>query len=610
MKKLTSPGLLWLAFFCYFPLSINAQNQKIDAGNYARISMTMLVLDYGDSPYMEYFRKPGQLDIPDKFDDNNLTYTLLPANFERSQIIDRNKVGTGITFGTKNQMNTSFIEPLFGLVKNYKVPNAIIAKEFNRQEDGSFNMDIIAQRGLYNANTTDYQKANATMRKEDALRDAGELLLNNSYILIFDFVEIKTMTEVYNAMDANSQKPVARTQNGYKANGNAYLYKIDFNDSVYNNFLLSMWVDASFEPTLKQERAELFNNNIFPVKRIANLPFAVEALQYNADQGVMAPKVQKTPDQLFEILVSKTNVEMVTNIEKLFSQFRVKSQITSVRPIGVKIGTKEGLKLDQRYYVYETQLDASGKEFSKRMGVIRSKNIVENRFNISDKQGLFEPSLFYQTAGKKLSNMGMYVEQKNDWGFGLCLGYAMGNMGGANVSLEFNIMSVLNSAMNLKSGITALKIYIGAGLDLRSYESNYLILQNIPNQNILFYKFEGGLAKDFYFARNFHIGPVIGVGLETAGLTEDYTDPNNNTSKYTLETLYGKAGLRFGFNIRHNVQLQITSGFILPMGTVTEDIRFENKSISGWPKDLTENWDEIFTDRQGVEFGGGLRLQF
>jgi hypothetical protein len=608
MKKLTIQSVFLLSFIIGFQLFSVSQNPNVIKDDYARNSLTMLVLDYGDSPYMNYFRTSGRLGVPDKFDNNNLSYTLLPANFSRDQMIDRTKGANAVSFTIKNKMNNNFIEPLYNLVKTYKIPNAIVAKEFNRQPDGSFNMDEIARRGMYNADVTDYQKAHATIRKDDALRDAGELLLNKSYILIFDFTSVKTMTEVYDAMDANSETKVKRTQNGYKATGNAYLYRIDFNDSVYNNFLLSMWIDANSDPALKQERSQLFDNNIFPTKRIANIPYSSEALQYNADQGVMAPKKQKTTEQLFEELVNESRDGVITNIEKLNDQFRVKAQITSVHPLGVKIGKKEGLKLDQRFFVYEAQLDASGKEFSKRMGVIRSKSVVENRNFISDNKGLAEPSIFFQTAGKKLSNMGMYVEQKNDWGFGLYIGYALGNMGGANVSLEYNIMSIFNTALNLQTGITSLKLYVTGGFDLKTYDLNISNL-NLTDESVMFAKIEGGFAKDFYFARNFYIGPVVGMGMESASIT-DIDDTFGGTYDYSYQTLYGNAGLRFGFNILHNLQLQITGNYLIPFGTVTEDKLLDNESVSGYPIEIEKTWDEIFLDRKGLIFGGGLRLQF
>ena len=607
MKKTILFNFIAITIICCFSNIINAQDAKVVKNNYARNSLTMLVLDYGDSPYLDYFKSQNKLTVPDKFDDNNLNYSNLPANFTRDQMIDR-KIISGISMGVKNQMNTTFIEPLYHLVINNKIPNAIIAKEFNRQPDGTFNMDVIAERGMYDADETDYQKAQATMRKDNALRDAGEILLNNSYILIFDFKSIKTMTEIYNTMDAKSTKPVVRTQNGYKASGNAYLYKIDFNDSVYNNFLLSLWLDAQSDVQLKQDRAILFDNTTFPIIRVACIPFESEALQYNADQGILAPKVQKTTEQLFGELVTSARDGSITNIEKLFSQFRIKSQITSVHPIGVKVGTKEGLKLDQRYFVYETQLDGSGQQFSKRMGVIRSKKIVENRFKVSDKQGKFEPSLFYQTAGKSLSNMGMYVEQKNDLGFGLLFAYNAGYMGGLNLALEYNITSLINAATNSKSGITALKIYIGGGFDTKLYDSQSLI-NTVSEESILFYRIEGGIAKDFYFARNFHISPVIGMGMESAGLTEDYYY-NNNIATYSLQTLYANIGVRLGVNILHNLQFQVMVNIMQPFGTVTEDITQNNTSISGYPQELTNAWDEIFLNRSGLGFGGGLRLQF
>jgi hypothetical protein len=604
MKNLSYRCLLMLFIINGFQLFSFGQNPNIVNKDYARNSLTLLVLDYGDSPYMEYFRSPGRLKVPDKFDDNNLNFTLLPSNFNRNSMIN-NTNSTGITIGVKNLLTASFVEPLFQLVKDKKVPNAIIAKEFNRQPDGSFNMDVIAQRGMYNADEADYSKSQATMRKDDALRDAGELLLNNSYILIFDYSKIQTMTEVYNAMDAVNKTPVKRTQNGYKSNGYAYLYRVDLNDSVYNNFLQTMWVDASANAQLRQERAGLFDNTIFPIERIAIFTFDAEALQYNADQGVLAPKVQKTTEQLFDEMVLNSKNTVITTIEKLSNKFRVTSQITQTHPIGVKIGTKEGLNVDQRYFVYEQQI-VNGKEKSVRKGVIRSKSVSENRSFISDTKGKIDPSYFYQTAGKKLHAMGMFVEQKNDLGLGLCIGFVAGGQSGVNASLEYNIMSLFSR----KSGITALRLYLAGGVNYASFESPSLV-GLYTSDPFLFYHFEGGLAKDFYFMRNFHIGPVIGVGLENASSTEDITDSNLNTGTYSLSTLYGTGGIRFGVNLLHNLQLQLSANYYMPFGTVTEDLtNSDGNSYSGWPYESSDSWDEFFDGRKGLGIGAGLRLQF
>lgn len=602
-KRLEVFGFAILLLFT-FPL----YGQKVDnmKRDYARNSVTMLVLDYGDSPYMEYFKQSGRLKIPDKFDDNNLNFTLLKADFTRDAMVNKtNSSSIGISIGAKNLLSTSFVEPLIKLVKESKIPNAIIAKEFNRQTDGSFNMDVIAQRGMYNADEADYSRSQATMRKDDALRDAGELLLNNSYILVLDYIKIQTMTEIYNAMDAVNKTPVKRTQNGYKSSGIAYLYRIDLNDSVYNNFLQTMWVDASTDAKLRQERVDLFNQTIFPLERVSIFNFDAEALQYNADQGVLAPKVQKSPEQLFDEMVNNSEKNVITSIEKLNSKFRVTAQITQTHPIGVKIGSKEGLKVDQRYFVYEQEM-VNGIEKSVRKGVIRSKFVSENRTFISDSKGKVDPSLFYQTAGKKIHEMVMFVEQKNDLGLGLCVGFIGGGQSGVNLSLEYNILSLFNR----KSGLTAFRLYLEGGLNYSSFEAPSLVYY-YSKDPFLFYHFEGGLSKDFYFFRNFHIGPFIGIGLENASSTEEIFEINYGTGTYSLSTLYGKGGMRFGVNLLHNLQLQLSANYYFPFGTVTEDFTDSSgNSFSGWPVENSTNWDEFFNGRSGLGFGAGLRLQF
>ena len=69
--------------------------------------------------------------------------------------------------------------------------------------------------------------------------------------------------------------------------------------------------------------------------------------------------------------------------------FRVKAMISGVKPIAAKIGKKEGLKFDQRYFVYENREKRNGDVTSKRIGVVKSMKVVDNR-NITT--GQTEPS--------------------------------------------------------------------------------------------------------------------------------------------------------------------------------------------------------------------------
>ena len=90
----------------------------------------------------------------------------------------------------------------------------ILSIWFNRQADGSFNVDLLKQRGLYNANDNDFMAASASKRGQSTLMDMGLKLVNQSYVLVYDFFDVTTMEEYY---DSKAIPTKERTSNGYKA---------------------------------------------------------------------------------------------------------------------------------------------------------------------------------------------------------------------------------------------------------------------------------------------------------------------------------------------------------------------------------------------------------
>ena len=84
-------------------------------------------------------------------------------------------------------------------LKESNIPAQLMQKWFNQtpvKRDGSyFNMDLILERGAYNASTLDVIRSNESVRGESILQDAGMELIPNTFIL-FVPLEIRTSKEV------------------------------------------------------------------------------------------------------------------------------------------------------------------------------------------------------------------------------------------------------------------------------------------------------------------------------------------------------------------------------------------------------------------------------
>jgi len=552
------------------------KNQQV-VTEYDRNSLDYLLLDYGDNSFNDLLKKSFQsIKVNDKFDDNTTDRRFINPPVTREEILKSIFIspvkGTDITTRIGN-----------GLVSG-RYSNDVVAKWFSRRPDGSFSVELLQARGLYNATDADVKAANSSKLGIAKLMDSGEKLLNKSYIIVFDVSDMISKEEYYNRLDKKNKtpdKPVKRDMNGFQGNVNAYIYRIDFNDSINAVFWQQLWADQG-DPKLKAKKTS-FDNFSFPVKYITRVTTSAEASQYNPGESA-ASKVQLTNDQLMTNFLNTGINNALMVLDRNLEDFRVKTVLFGTNPLRAKIGMKENLKIDQRYFVYEMRQQNNGDIKAHRQGVIRATNkIVDNR-KVS--AGQTEPSVFYQVAGKKLDN-GMLLQQRSDIGLALGFGANGGGVNGFTARLEINTSSFFK-----KKAPSMIKIYLEGG-----YESKEMkIIINSITQNYKDYtRFELGLGKEFCFLRNFRLQPFAGIGLE------QFT--NKDDSKLSFSSLYERAGLMAGINLIHNIQLTGTYNYYFMGGKITD----ENKTdytIGG-----LKDWGSAF-ERGGSAVTLGLRIEF
>jgi len=308
------------------------------------------------------------------------------------------------------------------------------------------------------------------------------------------------------------------------------------------------------------------------------------ATQYNPGQ-VLAPKVQKTDEQLIDDMVKMSMEAVLTTIENQNQDFRVKAMVSDVKPISAKIGKKEGLKFDQRYFVMENRTRNNGDIYSKRVAVVKSMKVVDNRHVTT---GQTQSSAFYQIAGGKVDNYGMFLQQKNDIGMNLYLGTTTGGLPGFEGRLEYYISKAFGGAKSGGRFLTSWKVYVGGG-----YSQDYYEIGDFDD-DFTFTRFSVGIAKDFYPLHFLHWGPFVGYGLESASWETGGEDE--------LSTDFIEAGLRIGFNLTHNIQL---------MGSATSYSMISSDYVDA-VADTREEFDyaTAFEDRFGLGYNVGLRIMF
>jgi hypothetical protein len=154
---------------------------------YSRSSMSYLLLDFENERYASYLRNAiNSTRMPSKFDNNNLSKKYIKAPYSRQDTRKSEKIRRKL------------------VAENYAVD--IVKYWWKIKDDGSYSTDLIAKRGYYNATDDDVDVADATKVGRAKLADAGLKLLANSYVLVLDYYNVKTMKDIYDAQDRKKQR--------------------------------------------------------------------------------------------------------------------------------------------------------------------------------------------------------------------------------------------------------------------------------------------------------------------------------------------------------------------------------------------------------------------
>lgn len=521
--------------------------------SYDRSSLTVLFMNNESEAYWNQVKNRfKEVEFSDKYNDNNLKDLILPLSFKRKVLED-------------------FQGEIESYFNSYRIGREIVGLWYNRKADGTMDMERVHERGRFTATDADFLLAQTSKRGNAALEEFGNRLINLSYVLVIDLSNIK---DVDKEGDGNHK--------GWSAKATGYLYKIDFNDEVKSNFY-DTWIYDDDSKAEKDRKIAAFNALQVPLKPVLKKEILVRSTQPKKGSGLGTFVTPKSLDELLQELVQKAYDETVFQLETSLEEFKVKTPLYSTKPLRAKIGLKEGLKTDYRYYVYEyVYNEKTGEVQPKRRGVIRASSrskIVDNRQEASGDMGT---SKFYQLSGKKLEQ-GFLLKQQNDLGFEISLGAALGEVGG--------LYGRFDARMGRFVGISSVFVYLEGGVDGKNYTSAMSPL-NTTSENFFFYRYEVGLAKGFHLIRNIEIRPYVGVGLDNAIHTELETDDRPSA-------IYVKPGADLALNLIHNLQLVggVGSYFFV------SDAESNNKG-------KIDSWDSIFENRKGLSTYFGIRIGF
>jgi hypothetical protein len=472
-KPMKFNNLFAASLLIFFALSASAQEPQKPRAKFYRPSLTNVVVN-SSSVAMPLVLEMRKIAPQSRFDHNAIDYGSLSITYPKIEDYV-NKSG-----GIKGMLKEAKVaaenhkKDCQKTVINALTPtiNKTVALWWGRDSKGNMSDALIQSRGKNTATDSDVIKDNAS--ENSRLGEMGYELLSKSYIAVYEITDIKTMDQYYDEVDvkarARAEKakkpftPVKRTEEGWRIDYDMQVLKLEWTDSLQTIFWENFWVDESTSSD-RAARVSAFERNNFPLTYVTEVSGLVTSTQSNDPNSYGAFNRRLSMEELLLRAAPDFQEDAIFQVSKQITDFRVRAPLFTIYPTTVKLGTKEGIYIEQRFYAYEQQLDKKGNKILKRKGVLRPTKIANNE---GEATGESAASIFHQQGGKTLYQ-GMFVEMKEDYGFSATLALAPGFGLGA----EINIPRLWKSAFKKSAPAFTSGLHIGAMFNLggeRNYE--------------------------------------------------------------------------------------------------------------------------------------------
>jgi hypothetical protein len=360
--------------------SSHAIAQKIEAqsSKYVRNGMSFhFVTPSGfSSGIVNAIKVPGKYD-DNSFGDNSLNVNLPNLASDQNSKQKKGKANTSIEV----EASSDEFKSIEQAVQQQKIANKILSNIL-LDENGKINFDkTIFKRGEYNATDKDAIQADASNKGWGKIRtDAITNVLNNVYLVV----------NQTGAITNSTSKDVTTYSVPFKS----YLIQVDLSS------LLSTFEFYDKFPLDKNITKEL-NDYKFNIKLLSVSTGSGSTTDQDIElNGLKVVKKPKTEQQIYVDLATSTVDQGIIDHANNYEALKVKTPVISTGPITAKIGKKEGLRIDDRFEVFENRMsEKTGEKSATRMGYVRVGKVGENE-SVAD--GNSEVSKFYKAPARRV----------------------------------------------------------------------------------------------------------------------------------------------------------------------------------------------------------------
>ncbi len=371
---------LLFTIFSILSIVAFAQNKAL-VEDYNRSSLYLIpLLHPGTGMYDDIYNTACDLEIPERYNDHRLSMQFLTEN--------------------KHNLKTSEeVERLTKFCEQNQIAKRMVSKWFDRdKETGAFDVDLIKERGNYNASSDDIKLSSLTTRGKAMLEDAGEQLIGQTFVIFNDISYIDKEAKAQSIAGwfqiagsvagaagnvagkfsggeafsnyANLTKSFGELGNtvsdaiaGFTVDVHSYLFKLHWDEETAATFYNNYYFDNS---NISPERKSAYEND----KSLFRLEYIGD---YSARSSKTVMRGLKNPKDVFHKVMTRAIDKNIVELQHKYDVFKVTATLTEITQDGfvkVQIGLKEGVNPKSKYEVIERRIDNDGKISYVRKAII------------------------------------------------------------------------------------------------------------------------------------------------------------------------------------------------------------------------------------------------
>lgn len=363
---------------------------------YRRSSLYQLMINHREQKYADDIQEVFmQMPVSEHFNDHDLSV----------KVIDMSKKLKGAGSDEENAIVSKWLT-------DNQIASRMVAKWFNRDYfTGKCDMELVKERGLYNASAFDKAVASRSVRGKAMLEDAGEDLIGNTFVIVNDirYIDkektskaigtglrmIGAFSRAFTGVDvsklADNLADISESLKGFKVKINTYLYKLEWDNEVAANFYSTQY--GVNDKTPGKEAFEKARGNY-------KLKYVGKQESSGSTTSFMGVKLD-TPTAMVRKACQRAVDENVASLQHEYEEFRTKSPLISADPITAAIGLKEGISEKSQFEVLEAVEKENGTVEYRQVGIIQPiKSLIwDNRYMASE-EGAPNANLGFTTFKK------------------------------------------------------------------------------------------------------------------------------------------------------------------------------------------------------------------